>query len=416
MFRKIGNFAFAMNEEKIKRQEPVPNPFGAVMYLMAKPAGAACNLACSYCYYLEKGTPGKKQLMDDATLEAFISQYIEAQTLPEVMFTWHGGEAMMRPISFYQRAIELQRKYAGGRRILNSIQTNGTLITPEWCRFLRANNWLVGVSIDGPREFHDEYRRTALGRPTFDTVMRGIRMLQAHGVEWNAMAVVNDYNAEHPIEFYEFFRSIGCRYIQFTPIVERYTASGRLAAVGEEGVLTEHSVTPEQWGRFLIAIFDRWVRRDVGQTFVQIFDSTLARWVGQQPGVCTMASVCGHAGVVEHNGDVYSCDHFVFPHYLLGNIHQTSIIEMMTHPTQQAFGAAKRGTLPDQCRECRFTHICNGECPKNRFAATVSGQPGLNYLCEGYRMYFNHVAPYMDFMAAELAAQRPPANVMNFRP
>lgn len=388
------------------------NPFGSVLYMMAKPAGAACNLACEYCYYLEKGEPGVRQVMDDGTLEEFVKQYIEAQTVDEVVFTWHGGEAMMRPLSFYRKALEFQRRYARGRRVLNCLQTNGTLITEEWARFLRAERWLVGVSIDGPEEFHDEYRRARGGKPTFQSVMKGIRMLQRYGVEWNAMAVVNDYNVDYPVEFYRFFKSIGCQYIQFTPIVERRRSDGRLATLGDNGDMTPHSVEPRKWGEFLCGVFDEWVKEDVGKIFVQIFDATLAGWVGQQPGVCSMASFCGHAGVVEHNGDVYSCDHFVFPQYKLGNIHQRSIIEMMIDPRQQQFGSMKRGSLPRQCRECRYSHVCNGECPKNRISVTADGEPGLCYLCEGYRMYFDHVAPYMDFMAAELAAHRPPANVM----
>jgi len=407
-----------MKPENIQDKDlDVANPFGAVMYLMAKPVGAACNLRCKYCYYLEKGDGAKRQLMDDDTLEEYIRQYIGAQTVDEVVFTWHGGEAMMRSVEFYEKAQELQRRYACGHRIINCIQTNGTLINDRWCRFLKANDWLVGISIDGPEEFHDEYRRSVGGKPTFLSVMRGIRMLQRYGVEWNAMAVVNDYNADYPEAFYDFFKSIGCKYLQFTPIVERQRIDGRLAAVCDGGELTGQSVTPGQWGDFLCRLFDRWVREDVGKIFVQLFDSTLARWVGLQPGVCSMSDVCGHAGIVDYNGDVYSCDHFVFPQYRLGNIHTDSIINMMGDPRQRAFGAAKRGSLPDQCLACRFTHICNGECPKNRFMTTVSGQPGLNYLCDGYRSFFAHVAPYMDFMAAELAAGRPPANVMkNIKP
>lgn len=391
---------------------PEGNPFGSPMYLMAKPAGAACNLRCRYCYYLEKGDPAARQLMDYDTLELFIRQYIESQTVGEVMFTWHGGEAMLRPLSFYRRAIELQRKYAAGRTVLNCLQTNGTLITEEWARFLRSEGWLVGVSIDGPQEFHDEYRLAAGGKPTFASVMRGIRLLQRHGVEWNAMAVVNDFNVLYPGEFYRFFKSIGCRYIQFTPIVERRRPDGRLCTLGEEGELTPHSVTPEQWGEFLCRLYDEWVRDDVGRVFVQIFDATLAGWVGAMPGLCSMAPFCGHAGVIEHNGDVYSCDHFVFPAYRLGNIHDTSVIDMMYSPAQIAFGRAKRDSLPRQCRECRFTRICNGECPKNRFAVTTDGEPGLNWLCEGYRRFFTHVAADMDFMAAQLRAGLPPADIM----
>ncbi len=391
------------------------NPFGSEMYLMAKPVGATCNLACEYCYYLEKGEPGVRQLMSDATLEEFVKQYIEAQTVGEVMFTWHGGEAMLRPISFYEKALAFQQKYSQGRTILNCIQTNGTLITEQWCRFLKSNGWLVGVSIDGTERFHDEYRRANGGKPTFASVMRGIRMLQRYGVEWNAMAVVNDYNVEHPLEFYRFFKSIGCQFLQFTPIVERRRADGRLASVDEEGELTEHSITSQQWGEFLCAIYDEWVKQDVGTMFVQIFDSTLAGWVGRMPGVCSMAPYCGHAGVIEHNGDVYSCDHFVFPQYLLGNIHERTVIDMMYDPRQIKFGKDKRATLPRQCQECEFTRICNGECPKNRFAVTSNGEPGLNYLCEGYQQFFRHVAADMDFMAAELAANRPPANIMSHK-
>lgn len=391
---------------------PLGNPFGSVMYLMAKPVGSVCNLRCGYCYYLEKGEGQARQMMDDRTLEEFIKQYIGCQTVEEVVFTWHGGEAMLRPLSFYEKVIELQQRYSGGHRIVNCLQTNGTMINEAWCRFLRKHDWLVGVSIDGPEEFHDEYRRDAAGRATFQTVMRGIRMLQRYGIEWNALAVVNDYNAEYPEEFYDFFKSIDCRFNQFTPIVERRRADGRLASVGESGDMTAESVEPRQWGEFLCRVFDRWVKEDVGKIYVQIFDSTLARWVGKQPGVCTMSDVCGHAGIVEHNGDLYSCDHFVFPEYKLGNIHSDTIINMMSSERQHDFGRRKRGSLPRQCRECRWTHICNGECPKNRFVLTTDGEPGLNYLCEGYRMFFNHVAPYMDFMAAELKAGRAPANVM----
>lgn len=390
----------------------IANPFGSVMYLMAKPAGAACNLACRYCYYLEKGEGIPRQIMDLSTLEEFTRQYIEAQTIGDVMFTWHGGEAMLRPISFYEKAIEFQQKYAGGRRIDNCIQTNGTLINPQWCQFLRRNRWLVGVSIDGPEDFHDEYRIDARGRSTFQTVVRGIRLLQQYGVEWNAMAVVNDFNGDHPEEFYDFFKQLGARFIQFTPIVERRKADGHLATLGDEGVLTEHSVTPRQWGEFLCRLYDRWVRQDVGNIFVQIFDATLARWVGQMPGVCTMAPVCGHAGVIEHNGDVYSCDHFVFPKFKLGNIHQRTVTDMMYDPRQTAFGKAKRDSLPRKCRQCKYTHICNGECPKNRFAVTADGENGLNYLCEGYRMFFDHVATDMDFMARQLRQGKAPADIM----
>lgn len=398
------------------------NPFSRVMYVMAKPVGSACNLACEYCYYLEKGKvlgeANPRQFMSEATLEEYIKQYIEAQTTPEVCFTWHGGEATIRPLSFYKRVIELQKKYGRGRQIVNSLQTNATLLNDDWCRFLRDNDWLVGVSIDGPEEFHDEYRRTAGDKPTFLSVMRGIRLLQRYGVEWNALAVVNDYNADYPVEFYRFFKSIGCRYIQFTPIVERRKADGTLAAASDEGELTHHSVTPQQWGRFLCGVFDEWIKEDVGNVFVQIFDATLAGWVGVQPGVCTMAETCGHAAMMEHNGDLYQCDHFAFPAYRLGNIHNSTILEMMGSERQLRFGEAKRDRLTASCLSCRWRKACNGECPRNRFAIDpVDGHSGLNYLCEGYKMYFSHVAPYMDFMAGEYREGRAPARVMtHFKP
>ena len=398
-------------------------PFARPLYVMLKPVGAVCNLACEYCYYLEKARLYKetpKHVMSEKLLEKFIEEYINSQTMPQVLFTWHGGETFMRPISFYKKAIELQKKYANGRTIDNCIQTNGTLLTDEWCKFLKENNFLVGVSIDGPQEFHDEYRRNRQGQPSFQKVMKGINLLKKHGVEWNAMAVVNDFNADYPLDFYHFFKELDCRYIQFTPIVERLgkrkdglTLSSAIQNTdGTE--LAEFSITPKQWGNFLCTIFDEWIREDVGKFFIQLFDSTLANWIGEQPGVCTLAKTCGQAGVMEFNGDVYSCDHFVFPEYRLGDIYQKTLVEMMYSPEQQRFGQHKQDSLPRQCRECEFLFACNGECPKNRFMHTADGEAGLNYLCKGYRQFFKHVAPYMDFMKKELMAQRPPANVMEW--
>ena len=390
---------------------------------MAKPVGSLCNLSCEYCYYLEKShlyaspSDHRNFLMSDATLEAFTRQYIQSQTQPQVLFTWHGGEPLMRPISFYQRALALQRQYAGGRVIENSLQTNGTLLTDEWCRFFHDNHWLIGISIDGPQEFHDEYRRARGGQPSFHKVMRGIELLERHGVEWNAMGVVNDFNADYPLDVYHFYKEIGARYIQFTPIIERLLphADGRhLASIADtaDGTLADFSVRPGQFAHFACTIFDEWVRHDVGETFVQLFDSTLACWVGQPPGVCSMGSTCGHAAVIEHNGDVYACDHFVFPEYRLGNINDDSITAMMYSPRQRTFGDAKRDALPQQCRRCTWLFACNGGCPKDRFRTAADGTPGLNYLCDDYRRFFAHVAPYMDFMKDELTHERPPANVM----
>lgn len=396
------------------------NPFARPMYIMLKPAGALCNLRCKYCYYLEKNELYKRQgnhVITDELLEKFVKEYIEAQTTPNILFTWHGGETLMRPISFYRRALELQRIYSHGRQIDNCIQTNGTLLNDEWCEFFKQNNFLVGVSIDGPQEFHDEYRKTGTGRPTFRDVMKGINLLNKHGVEWNALAVVNDFNADYPLDFYHFFKEIGCRYIQFTPIVERITTRPdnlRLApGMQEEGMLADFSITAGQWGNFLCTIFDEWVHHDVGEYYIQLFDATLANWVGQASGICTMAEECGHAGVMEFNGDVYSCDHFVFPEYKLGNLHDQTIFEMMNGQRQREFSRMKKQMLPQQCRECRFLFACHGECPKNRFVRDKYGNPGLNYLCQGYYRFFKHVAPYMDFMKNELENHRAPANVMN---
>lgn len=389
---------------------------------MAKPVGASCNLACRYCYYLEKEKlyPGNRSshLMSDDTLRQFIKSYFEAQTSPDVLFCWHGGEALLRPLSFYRKAMDYQRYYGKGFNIVNTIQTNGTLLTDEWCRFLADNGWLVGVSIDGPKEVHDRYRQSRDGSSTFDKVIAGICRLNVAGAQWNALAAINNDVALDPVGFYEFFRSIGCNYIQFTPVVERLLShsDGRtLASPAESGApVAPFSVTPQTWGDFLCGIFDIWVRRDVGTVFVQLFDATLANWVGVAPGVCSMAETCGHAAVIEHNGDVYCCDHFVFPEYKLGNIRKNTFVEMMNSPRQLRFGQAKASSLPGQCRRCKFKFACNGECPRNRFATTADGEPGLNYLCEGYHRFFEHVAPYMDYMKAELLAGRAPANVMNF--
>lgn len=398
----------------------IANPFAKPLYVMLKPAGAHCNLACKYCYYLEKNKlypTAQRHLMSDEMLEQFTREYIEAQTMNQVLFTWHGGEPLLRSIDFYRKALSLQQKYAGGRRIDNVIQTNGTLLTDEWCEFFAQNHWLVGISIDGPQPDHDHYRLTAAGKPSWQKVMQGIKLLKKHGVEWNAMAVVNAYNANHPLEFYRFFKENGCQFLQFTPIVERLTRheDGRtLASLADkdEISLSEASVTPEQWGYFLCAIFDEWVRKDVGKIFVEIFDCTLANWMGISPGICAYSKECGHAGVMEHNGDVYSCDHFVFPEYKLGNIRDHSLIDMLYGEQQQEFSRLKHSSLPRQCKECDMEFACHGECPKNRFMKDKYGDSGLNYLCPGYYHYYQHVAPYMDYMKQELMAQRPPSNIM----
>lgn len=382
------------------------SPFSHPLYVMLKPVGALCNLRCSYCYYLGKKelySDSKNFVMSEQLLEKFIEQYLNSQTQNEVLFTWHGGETLMRNISFYKKAIELQKKYARGRRIDNTLQTNGTLLTDEWCRFFKENNFLIGISIDGPQHCHDVYRKTRDKRPSFYQVMKGVELLKKHGVEFNVMAVVNDYNVNYPLEFYNFFKSIDCRYIQFAPIVERI-----------DGEPAPWNVPADKWGDFLIIIFDEWVKQDVGTFYIQQFDATLANWVGENPGVCIFARTCGHAGVMEFNGDIYSCDHFVYPEYKIGNIYAQTLTEMMYSPRQLKFGTDKFDTLPTQCKECKFLFACYGECPKNRIIKAKDGEEGLNYLCQGYYKYYKHVAPYMDFMKNELVNKRPPANIIQY--
>ena len=358
-------------------------PFARPLYVMLKPAGASCNLACDYCYYTEKRQLYRhinSCMMTEGLLEEFVRQYMEVQTMPQVLFTWHGGEPLLRPLSFYRRALELQRQYARGRQVDNCLQTNGTLLTDEWCEFLRENNFLVGISIDGPEPLHDCYRHDRAGSPSFSDVMRGVRLLQKHGVEWNAMATVNAANAERPQEFYHFFRDIGCQYLQFTPVTPPHG----------------HSVRPDQWGPFLCGVYDEWVSHDVGSVFVQTFEATLANWAGVTPGVCSLSAHCGHVAVMEFNGDVYSCDHFVFPEYRLGNISRQTLTEMLYGEQQIRFAQKKLGGLPRQCRECRWLFACHGECPKNRTERDCYGESGLNYLCEGYRQFFEHFTPFAE--------------------
>lgn len=401
------------------------NPLLLPTYVMAKPVGSGCNLECGYCYYLEKKhlyPDYKSYQMSDETLEKYIGSYIQSQPVPEVLFTWHGGETLLRNISFYQKALALQKKYGKGRLISNSLQTNGTLITDDWCRFFKDNNFLVGISIDGPEHCHDVHRVNKAGEGTFKQVMRGIELLQKHGVEFNTLSVINSYNVDYPLEIYRFFKEIGSTYMQFSPIVERVLKSKankgiKLISPNDKAdfTLTPTTVNPHKFGLFYIQIFDEWVKQDVGKYFIQLFDATLAGTVGHPTGTCIFAKTCGHASVMEFNGDVYSCDHFVFPQYKIGNIRSQSVFEMMFSEKQKRFGADKYDTLPSQCIECEFLKLCYGECPKNRISKTVTGEPGLNYLCSGYKMYYKHVKPYMEFMAKELRSKRSPANVMQLK-
>ncbi len=397
------------------------NPFASLpLYLMAKPAGATCNLRCHYCYYLEKShlyDTHRRHQMSDELLERFIKEYIEAQPTADVLFTWHGGETLLRDVAFYQKAVALQKRYGRNRNIYNTLQTNGTLLNDEWCRFFHDNNFLIGISIDGPELCHDKYRKNVDGKGSFAQVMHGIELLRRHNVEFNTLSVINDYNADFAVETYRFLKQIGSRYLQFSPVVERISNDKTLklqTPKSMQGTLAPWSVSPIKFGEFYVKMFDEWVKKDVGEVFVQLFDATLASWVGEQPGVCIFAPTCGHAVAMEFNGDVYACDHFVFPEYKLGNIYTTPLLTMMLSERQLQFGYNKQSSLPTQCRQCEWLRLCNGECPKNRISSTENGESGLNYLCEGYKMYFQHVAPYMAFMAEELSNERPPANVMQW--
>lgn len=403
--------------------------------MMSKAAGASCNMRCDYCYYLEKedlfDSSAFVSEMSDNVLETYIRTYIAAQ--PEntnVLFTWHGGEALLRSRSFYERALRLQQRYADGRIIENCLQTNGLLLNEDWCNFFRNNNFLIGISLDGNERQHDAFRRTSGGQGSFARVMRAIEMMQRKGVEFNVLSTINSCNADEPLEYYHFLRGIGVRYIQFTPIVERVHSTSRkyhhieapyidlkqeLRQIhdGLDVRLAPYSIKPSQWGDFLIALFDEWVRNDVGEVFIQMFDSTLAGWMGILPGVCTLAPRCGHAGIVEHNGDVFSCDHYVYPRYKLGNVLTDDLGAMMNSKQQQRFGEAKDLGLTKQCKHCRYLFLCYGECPKNRFLKSRDGEQGHNYLCQGYYAFWEYSAPYMKYMSQCLNLGQPASLIMS---
>jgi uncharacterized protein len=368
-------------------------------HVMAKPTGARCNMACDYCFFLKKDRlfPESDFRMTDETMEAYIRQTIEGHSLPEVTIAWQGGEPTLMGLDFFRRAVAMEKKYARpGQRIENSFQTNGVLVDEEWCRFFHDNNFLVGLSLDGPRELHDAYRHDKSGRPVFDTVERAARLMQKRGVEFNILCTVNATNSRRPLDVYRYFRDdLGARYIQFIPIVERDNETGF-----QEGTrVTGRTVDPEAYGRFLIEIFDEWVRRDVGVMFVPFFDAVLASYVYGQSSVCVLRPACGDALALEHNGDLYACDHFVEPAYRLGNILETPVADLVSSERQRAFGRAKSDSLPKYCRECSFLFTCHGECPKNRVLATPDGEPGLNWLCAGLKAFFAHVDRPMRIMA-----------------
>ncbi|MFO7664435.1 MAG: anaerobic sulfatase maturase [Chloroflexota bacterium] len=403
-------------------------------HLLAKPTGATCNLDCAYCFFLSKEMlyPGSRFRMADEMLETYIRQLIESHRTPEVMIAWQGGEPTLMGVDFFRRSVELAEKYrCPGTTIAYSIQTNGTLLDDEWGEFLATNKFLVGISIDGPREIHDLYRYDKGGGPTFEKVTRGLDVLNRHQVDWNVLCTLHRVNADRPLEIYRFFRDeLKAQFMQFIPIVERVVPEQALVAEGEGeawkswrdrplytqtgDLVTGRSVTAEQYGRFLSTIFDEWSRRDVGRVYVQMFDVALANWIGAPSGLCVHSRTCGAALALEHNGDLYSCDHFVEPKYLLGNIKQDHMIELIASDKQRQFGQDKFDTLPKYCLECDVGFACHGGCPKDRFITTPDGEAGLNYLCAGFKHFFHHIDEAMRFMAGELRQQRPPANLMHF--
>lgn len=395
--------------------------------IMIKPAGSLCNLDCNYCYYLDKAEiyGGKEPVMTLEMLETCIREYIAANDVQEVMFNWHGGEPLVLGLDFYRKAVALEQKYAGDKIIRNTIQTNGILLTQEWASFFRNNDFLVGISVDGPQDIHDKYRKDKGGAPTFDKVMRGVSLLYRNNVQYNTMTTVNHASEGRGLEVYEFLKSIGSRYMQFMPVVEHVKypegkngkplkyARPHIVDPSEEGAsIAPWSVGSMAFGKFMCEIFDSWVLADVGRYFVNLFDAALARWCGVMPGTCAYAETCGGNSVIEHNGDVYPCDHFVYPQYRLGNILENDLRTMMTSQEQVRFGISKRNSLPGRCVRCRYRFACNGECPKHRFNVTESGQTGLNALCDGYFMFYSHVEPYMDKMKELLDSQQAPAGVM----
>jgi uncharacterized protein len=397
----------------------MPNPG---FHIMTKPIGPICNLDCKYCFYLEKENlypETRHWAMPAETLEQYIREYIAAQPLDDVHFAWQGGEPTLLGVDFFRTVVSLQEKYANGKTIHNALQTNGTLVDSEWAGFLAQNQFLVGLSIDGPRPLHDCYRVDKGQAPTFDRVMRGLAQLKEHGVEFNTLTVVHRENSKFPLEVYRFLKEAGSGFMQFIPVVERKAADSPpdglvliQPSFDHAAEVTDWSVEPEAFGNFMARIFDEWVKQDVGNCFVQLFDVALESWMGLEQSLCVFRKTCGSALAMEHTGDVYSCDHFVYPENKLGNIMESPLEQMARSQQQKKFGEDKRDLLPRMCRECEVRFACNGECPKHRFMKTPDGEPGLNYLCAGYKHFFKHIDPYMQFMAAELRAGRAPANIM----
>lgn len=415
--KKTASFVFEQERDKLQRS------FSPLI----KVVGPVCNLDCDYCYYLEKDAlyPGKKFnlssfRMSDEVLERLIRDYIGSQSRQKIEFIWHGGEPTLLGTGYFQKTIELQQKYAGGKTIVNILQTNGTLIDDRWAEFLSENNFLCGLSIDGPERFHDNHRRFADGRGSWEKAVECARLFRKHGVEFNTMSVVNDSNSKEPVAVYEFLKEIGSRYMQFSPIVERIALDEQedfsivTPHYPKETAIMQENVSASDWGNFLCRIFDCWVKTDVGYCYVNWFDNTLAAYMGQSPALCSMAAYCSCSPAIEHNGDAYCCDHFVFPEYRLGNIFEQGIAGMVKSDRQLFFEQYKKDSLSARCRSCAYLNVCGGDCPKNRIAKTAEGE-NISCLCTGFRMFFEHTRKYFEFMAEELRNQRPPANVMKAR-
>lgn len=388
---------------------------------MVKPIGSACNLDCCYCYYRDKSEiySGAMPLMSDALLETYIRQYVEGASQQTITFCWHGGEPLMAGLPFYRRAMELQKKYRGNKVIENTLQTNGVLLNEEWCRFFADNNFLIGLSLDGPEDIHNAFRRDCGGAPTFARVMKGVELMQHIGVEYNILSTVNSHSEGRGAEVYRFLRSLS-HYMQFLPVVEyvRERPGRRPLIVSpdeEDAVEAPWSVSALEYGKFMCDVFDEWVKYDVGNYFVQLFDVTLGNWCGVAPSLCAFGEVCGDGLVVEHNGDVYSCDHFVYPEYRLGNIGEKELAEMYKSSDQQQFGRDKRDALPMECKRCTYNFLCHGECPKHRFGYAKNGEPYMNVLCEGYKMFFRHTDPYMRYMKSLVERGEPASGVMDWK-
>ena len=408
-------------KDTISLEEAVHQSQGPLAFnLMIKPAGSLCNLDCHYCYYLDKAEiyQGRQPKMSLEMLETLTRQYIEANDVPEVTFNWHGGEPLVMGLDFYRKAMEFQHKYCGDKKIHNTLQTNGTLITREWAEFFKQHNFLVGISIDGPADIHDKFRKDKGGQPTFDKVMRGLTILRPAGVDFNTMSTINKASEGRGLEVYQFLKSVGSRYMQFMPVVEHVkypqAADGKILKKARPYIvdpndpgaqLARWSVSSQGFGKFMCDIFDYWVGHDIGRCFVNLFDATLAGHCGAQPGSCAYAATCGGNTVVEHNGDVYPCDHFVYSKYLIGNVMDTPLREMATSQKQRQFGLEKRNALPSKCFACKWGHLCHGECPKHRFNRTENGDTGLSALCGGYSMFYEHTFPYMLKMKEYILSQ-----------